>query len=156
MKKRKMSRVVAVGIVNDRIFAPRQKGTLAGNSSTQAKGKSFMLRLLDPIVREMQPGDFNFTIQAEEGKLLIPESLHTALRSVSVTTPAQFVSYVKSFPSAVALLLQWQVPDVIDASERLLEALRGVMPDSLLSPTPNPPPSFGARYPSSTPLVGNE
>jgi|HubBroStandDraft_6_1064221.scaffolds.fasta_scaffold529700_2 hypothetical protein len=95
-------------------------------------------------------GDFGAKVQGD--RLLVPRRLGTVLISNHLDTAEDFVSYMQSFPTALAAQLGWTVEDVVRARTRLLEVLRGLLPDEFLDPEPPPPRGYGALRPPGIPV----
>src|SRR5271166_5033479 len=87
---------------------------------------------------EAAPGNFGATVDASNSRLLIPDDLATALASHGIRTATDFVSYVQTFPSAVAMELNWSVSDVLRGLENLKNQLRGHVDDAILNPPEHP------------------
>lgn len=93
-----------------------------------------------------EPGDFRASVH-EASSLLLPRDVASALASHGVRNAAEFVSYVDSFPSAVAAELNWSVADVLNAVSKLRDQLRGHVDEAILSP-PRRQHGYGALNPS--------
>jgi hypothetical protein len=91
------------------------------------------------------PNDFGAEISA--GTLLVPENVAEALARLSVHTAEEFVSQLRAFPTAMAHELGWDIKEVRTATDRLINALRGALPDEILDPPPSPRRRYGALNP---------
>jgi hypothetical protein len=91
------------------------------------------------------PGDFHAEVTGE--KLLLPADVVDALATLKVRNAIQFLTYVQSFPSAVAESLRWNVRDVLDAAHHLVAQLRGHIPEQILNPPAPEERRYGALHP---------
>jgi hypothetical protein len=89
----------------------------------------------------------DFGVEVLGSRLLVPQDLAVALDRLSVRTAEDFVSYLYSFPGAVAALLNWSVEDVIDARSSLISRLHGVVDEKILEPPKVQQRAYGARFP---------
>ena len=101
-----------------------------------------------PISSFAKPGDFQASIDEASFVLLLPEDVATPLASHGVRNAAEIVSYVESFPSAIAADLGWTVPDVLQALNRLRDQLRGHVDEAILNSPQRPKHGYGALDPS--------
>ena len=92
--------------------------------------------------------DFGAEIEGAGVRLLVPQNVAEALERLAIQTAEEFVSYVYSFPSAIAGELGWEPEDVIRARPNLLARLRGFVPDDILDPKSPPRHSYGTFHPS--------
>lgn len=93
-----------------------------------------------------QPRDFD--VEVRGSTVVVPRNVATALEKLRVHTAEEFVSQVRCAPSAFAAELGWNVGDVLQATERLVKALRGIVSDELLGQI-RPRRRYGALNPSS-------
>lgn len=89
----------------------------------------------------------DFGVEILGSRLLVPQDLAVALDRLSVRTAEEFVSYLHSFPSTVAAMLNWSVQDVIDARSSLISRLQGVVDEKILDPPKVQRRAYGARFP---------
>ncbi|MFN7927251.1 MAG: hypothetical protein U0Y68_04770 [Blastocatellia bacterium] len=106
-----------------------------------------MLTTLQPIERNIEPGDFNVSISGDS--LLVPSKLYEILQRVGVDSPGEFISYVLNFPSAICALLDWNMNEVKVAGNQLAASLSGFLPDELLRISAPSTRQYGARPPES-------
>ena len=89
----------------------------------------------------------NFNAEVSGSRLLVPKEIATALQNLSVRTADEFVSYLHSFPSAIASCLNWEVEDVIVARNELVDQLEGYVSRDILHPRRFKERGFGALNP---------
>ena len=104
------------------------------------------LMLFPAIIEHTPRSDFGAEVRGEQ--LLVPRDLAEALARLSVKNAVQFVSYLYTFPSAIAGELGWELEDVLKARSALVTKLRGTLPDVILDPPPAPKRSYGALPPA--------
>jgi len=92
-----------------------------------------------------QKSDFGARVSGE--KLLVPQDVAAVLQKASVRTAEEFLSFVASFPAALARELGWNVEDVRLASDRLRATLQGLVRDEALRPRERFTRGFGALDP---------
>lgn len=93
------------------------------------------------------PSDFGAKVSGTT--LLVPENVASALKRLSVRSAEEFVSYLRTFPSALAQELGWDVSEVVKAREALVNELRGIVSDELLDSPPPRRRGYGALNPAS-------
>jgi hypothetical protein len=95
-----------------------------------------------------KPGsEDDFGAEVSGTQLLVPEDVARALERLSIRTAEEFVSYLYSFPGAIAATLGWKLEAVLHARDGLVTKLRGIVPDDLLDPMPTIRRVYGARAP---------
>jgi hypothetical protein len=102
---------------------------------------------LKPARLDFRPGDFGAAVVG--GDLMLPEDIVNVLASHGVRTAAELVSYLQTFPSAVAHELHWTVSDVMKGLTSLGGQLRGYVDDAILNPPQRPKMGYGALDPST-------
>ncbi|PYP87340.1 MAG: hypothetical protein DMF61_10010 [Blastocatellia bacterium AA13] len=95
--------------------------------------------------RKALPRNFNAEISGSH--LLVPLEVATVLQDLSVKTADEFISYLHSFPSAIASCLNWDVEDVIVARDELVDQLEGHVAGEILHPVRAKARSYGALNP---------
>lgn len=107
--------------------------------------------IVTPSDGEIGPGDLHATISGNT--ILIPRAAAQSFKQQGVRTAVDLLSYMQTYPSAVASALKWSDKDVSVATEKLRGQLSGKVDSALLSdPTDNPPlPPLGARNPAELP-----
>lgn len=111
--------------------------------------------LVPPIVMpsddEVSQGDLRATISGNT--ILIPRAAAQSFGQQGVRTAADLLSYMQTYPSAVAKALNWSDKDVSAATEKLRGQLAGKVDGALLGdPKDDPPlPPLGARDPADLP-----
>jgi hypothetical protein len=103
-----------------------------------------MLRI-KAVQSAAQPGNFGAKVVGRE--LTLPEKVASAFAAHGVRNATDLVSYLHTFPSAIAADLQWNVADVLRGLDVLSAQLSGLVEDDVLSPPPRPRVHFGARNP---------
>ena len=93
------------------------------------------------------PGDFGSRVADSE--FYVSADVATALESLGVRNSTELLSYLETFPSAIAAKLGWTVPEVQEAAERLKRDLDGHVEAFLLRPTPRRDTAFGALDPAN-------
>lgn len=101
------------------------------------------------LVRSQKSIPGNFNVERSGELLFIPEDVATMLEQLSIYTVEEFLSYIFSFPSQIAITLKWDIEDVYKARDVLVEQLRGVVNEVFLNPTLSPPHPYGALPPHS-------
>ncbi|SRR5260370_25792557 len=91
------------------------------------------------------PGDFHASIVGSD--LVLPESIASKLKSQGIRTAAELLSLVNGFPSAVAFLLNWSIPDATRAADILRSQMRGHIDSFFLKAPTRQMPPLGARNP---------
>ena len=76
----------------------------------------------------------NFGADVAGTTLFLSPEVVSALKSHGVMTAEEFVSYVQTFPTAIAEDLDWDVSDVQRGLAILTSQLRGLIPDDMLDP----------------------
>lgn len=104
---------------------------------------------LSPTDDTASPGDLRARVV--DGRLLVPRQVAAAARDAGVRTAADLLSYMQSFPSAVADQLHWSAADVTAATQRLQNDLRGHVEPEILAPPQRKSPVLGARDPAALP-----
>jgi len=104
--------------------------------------------IVTPSDSEIGPGDLRATISGNT--ILIPKAAAQSFKQQGVRTAGDLLSYMQTYPSAVASALKWSDRDVSAATEKLRSQLSGKVDSALLSdPADNPPlPPLGARDPA--------
>jgi len=105
-----------------------------------------ILKLEPANERAARPGDFNANVTTTA--LEVPEEVWQAAVGLSIHNAAKFVSYLHSFPSALATRLGWRIEDVVQARDLLVHRLAGKLPESILQPPAPVYREFGAFPPS--------
>jgi hypothetical protein len=107
--------------------------------------------IVTPSDSEISPGDLHATISGNT--ILIPKAAAQSFSQQGVRTAVDLLSYMQTYPSAVASALNWSNKDVSAAAEKLRGQLSGKVDRAVLSdPADNPPlPPLGARDPSELP-----
>ena len=82
--------------------------------------------------RRAVPGNFGAVVGGTT--LFLPIEVVSALKSHDVMTAEEFVSYVQTFPTAIAQDLSWNISDVQRGLAILTSQLRGLIPDDMLDP----------------------
>ena len=103
--------------------------------------------IADATLPPAKPGDLGARLTG--AALSVPPDVATALGRLSVGNAEELVSYLQSFPSAIASALQWTPDEVSEARQKLVAMLRGKVPDALLDPPPAIRRAYGAMDPSS-------
>lgn len=103
-----------------------------------------MLRIR-AISQKATPGDFGAEVSGVELKL--PKEVAEALASHGVSSAADMVAYLQTYPTSIANDLHWRVEDVMAGIDRLNTILRGHVDEDILTPIPRPHMSYGARRP---------
>jgi hypothetical protein len=104
---------------------------------------------IEPHGLDPTPGDWKASVS--NGKLLLPTQLALAAREQGVRTAEDFLSFAEAFPSAIAFVLQWPLPQVKAATSRLRRQLRDHVPPAVPE-SARPGHAFGAMDPR---LLGN-
>lgn len=91
----------------------------------------------------MVPG--NFGSLSAERILQMPKKLHRLLRPLNLRTAEQLLSYAESFPTAIALTLNWSIEQAREAAKNLDEQIR-----PLIGPRPAFRECVGGVRPPST------
>jgi len=107
--------------------------------------------IVTPSDGETTPGDLHATISGNT--ILIPRAAAQSFGQQGVRTAVDLLSYMQTYPSAVANALNWSGKDVSAAAEKLRRQLSGKVDSALIGdPTDNPPlPPLGARDPAELP-----
>jgi hypothetical protein len=107
--------------------------------------------IVTPSDAEVSQGDLHATISGNQ--ILIPRAAAQSFDQQGVRTAADLLSFMQTYPSAVAKALNWSDKDVSAATEKLRGQLAGKVDSALLSdPKDNPPlPPLGARDPAELP-----
>lgn len=79
---------------------------------------------------------------------MLPPDVIGAFERLAVRNGAELVSYLQAFPASVASALGWSFDEVLQGRTRLLDQLRGVLPEEILKPAPLPARGFGALPPA--------
>jgi hypothetical protein len=107
-----------------------------------------------PMKALYQPGDFAGSVQ--DGLFYLPEPVFRVVSGQGgVRTAADFVSYLHTFPSAVAAQLNWTVADVQSGLKRVSEQLEGLVAKEVLNPPAQPRRVYGALNPADRPGFPN-
>ena len=93
-----------------------------------------------------QPGDFEAAV--EGGYLLLPEEVADAFASHGLRNASEVLSYLYTFPSAIAADLHWNVAEVLQALDVLRAKLRGRVDDEVVNPPERPRFGYGALNPA--------
>lgn len=104
---------------------------------------------IEPSDEHVSPGDLHGHMY--KGRFLLPRDIALALARDGVRTASDLMSYVQSFPSAIASLLHWSSQDVGRAVDRLRSELAGKIPDQYMHPESRRNPPLGARDPTDLP-----
>jgi hypothetical protein len=101
--------------------------------------------IVQSMPTEPTPGDFRASVSTNQVGL--PAALVAPLRAQGATTLSGVISYLESFPSAVASMLDWSVADVERAHLKLVRELAA---SGLAVPAAaaKARPAFGARDPA--------
>jgi len=102
--------------------------------------------MMTPADTEVGPGDLHATISGN--RLYIPKAAARAFGQQGVRTASDLLSYMQTYPSAVAEALHWSSGDVSAATERLRTQLAGKIDTS---ETGQATPPLGARDPAGLP-----
>jgi len=94
-------------------------------------------------------GDFDGFIDESRHALMLPEKIAGTFKSHGVFTAAKMLSYLESFPSAIAAELDWTVPEVVRGLRTLRTKLKGHVDDALLEPSRPGRFSYGAMNPAT-------
>lgn len=107
--------------------------------------------IVTPTDGEVGPGDLRATISGST--ILIPRAAAQSFKQQGVRTAVDLLSYMQTYPSAVASALKWSDKDVSTATEKLRGQLSGKVDSAVLGdPADNPPlPPLGARDPADLP-----
>jgi len=107
--------------------------------------------IVTPSDAQIGQGDLNATISGNT--ILIPKAAAQSFGQQGVRTATDLLSYMQSYPSAVAKALNWSDKDVSAATEKLRGQLAGKVDSALLGdPKDDPPlPPLGARDPDALP-----
>jgi hypothetical protein len=97
---------------------------------------------------DRRPSKEDFGVEVVGDELRIPYELAGAFKRLAIRTPEEFVSYVLTFPGAVARELSWAPGEVNAAAAGLIRLLRGFVAESLLTPSGRREPPLGARNPN--------
>ena len=100
---------------------------------------------IKPTNTKANPG--NLRARCESGFLLLPDKVASAFAELGVRNAPELLSYLETFPSAVASKLGWEVTDVLHADKTLRKQLTGCVDDAILFPKAHPQPTFGAATP---------
>jgi hypothetical protein len=95
---------------------------------------------------EISLGDFG--VHVTPGGLRVPERLGVVLRRHNVRTAEQLVSYLRTFPGALAQELDWTIRDLLQAQARLVSKLSGRVEPAILEPASRPMVGYGALDPA--------
>ncbi len=106
------------------------------------------LLTIQPNEDEATPGDLHAQVSGDN--LLLPREFAQAFMREGVRTASDLLSYMESFPSSVAYLLNWKVADVRSAVLLLQKVLSGYL-DAGPQTKKYPNPSLGAMDPSLLP-----
>lgn len=107
--------------------------------------------ILTPSDGVITPGDLHAQISGTT--ILIPKAAAQSFSQQGVRTALDLLSYMQTYPSAVAGALNWSNKDVSKAAEKLRGQLVGKVDSAALGdPADNPPlPPLGARDPAELP-----
>ena len=87
----------------------------------------------------------------EQGELHAPPRLVEFLRRRNVVSAGGFLSFLRSTPDPLQSELGWDAGMMLDLLNRLVQVLRGILPEEVLSPRPPRRRAMGARNPSREP-----
>ena len=103
--------------------------------------------IVTPTDAEVSKGDLNTAVSGNT--LLVPKA--AAFRQQGVRTASDLLSYMQTYPSAVAEALHWSSGDVSAATEKLRTQLSGKVDSSILDSQQQATPPLGARDPRDLP-----
>ena len=103
------------------------------------------LDLKPAISSSFAQGDFGAEFSGQT--ILLPPEVMSAFERLAVRNGAELVSYLHAFPASAASALGWSFDEVLKGRARLLDQLRGVLPEEVLKPGPIPARGFGALPP---------
>ena len=103
--------------------------------------------IVTPTDAEVSKGDLNATVCGN--KLLVPKA--ASFGQQGVRTASDLLSYMQTYPSAVAEALHWSSGDVSAATEKLRTQLTGKVDNSTLDSRQQATPPLGARDPRDLP-----
>src|SRR4051794_22218659 len=95
------------------------------------------------------PGDLKAEVRGDT--LLLPRSVVKAARDNGIHTAEELLSYIEAFPTSMASVLNWTVPDMSIAIAGLKQQLRGHLPDEQIDVRQRARPAFGALDPRDLP-----
>lgn len=102
--------------------------------------------MLKPAHLVSKPGQFGAVVG--DKFVLLPVNVARSFAAVGARDVVAALSYLESFPSALAEELHWKLPDVMHAADELRGQLRGHVADGLLDPIePAEPRVYGAIKP---------
>jgi hypothetical protein len=107
--------------------------------------KSIVPLFIRPVRRDAQPGDFGATVSGTD--LILPEDVARTFMAHDVRTAADLLSYIYTFPTAVAEELRWKPADLKRGLARLKGQLAGHVDDFFLNPPAIPARHYGASDP---------
>ena len=103
--------------------------------------------IVTPTDAEVSKGDLNVAVSGN--RLLVPKA--AAFGQQGVRTASDLLSYMQTYPSAVAKALHWSSGDVSAATEKLRTQLTGKIDSSMLDSQQQTTPPLGARDPGGLP-----
>jgi hypothetical protein len=103
------------------------------------------IRAVSPL--HATPGNLGAIVEGDY--LLLPEPVARLFHAAGVRNGAELLSYLYSFPGAVAVTLHWTLSDVGVATKALHDQLRGHVDEAILDPPRQPKRTYGALYPRS-------
>lgn len=103
--------------------------------------------IVTPTAAAVSKGDLNATVSGNA--LLVPEA--ATFRERGVRTASDLLSYMQTYPTAVAEALHWSSDDVSAATEKLRTQLSGRIDASMLDSQQQATPPLGARAPRDLP-----
>jgi hypothetical protein len=92
------------------------------------------------------PGDFGASV--DPNGVTLPAALTEPLRAQGAVALLDVVSYLQSFPSAIAAMLNWSAPDVVEATRRFETQLDQLLPGVIPKPRWGTANILGARDPA--------
>jgi len=102
---------------------------------------------IKPVETTTKPGDFGAVVKGQN--LLVPEVIVHAIESSGVRTAADFVSFVDAFPSAMASVLNWSLPEVYRGLNKLRGQLHGHIDARIAKPSRRSKFAYGALRPTA-------
>jgi hypothetical protein len=91
-------------------------------------------------------GDFKAEII--NGELVVPTDIKAICDIQGLGNAEEFISFVWSFPGGIIGHLHWSLDEVYSARDKLVNILRGSIPEDYLSAPVPQKRYFGARHPT--------
>ena len=102
---------------------------------------------IEPLPVPSVPGDFGAIVR--DDRLALPVDVARGLAALSIKTAEELLSYLQTFPTAVARQLGWSVDDLDRAVDQLVVALEGHVDVRVLHPEAPVEHGLGALDPAS-------